>query len=391
MTRPDGIIALVAALFLSVVVALAVVTGVGGPSYVEWWLSNRAPPEVRIAVPSTPVRGVVTVEVELAPEGRADVAELSLDGLRLAPTRRLTLDTRLLVDGTHTLVVEAEDYSRHRNRARATATLVTDNTPPTLTVDVRPTTPTQGETFWVQVRTDEPADLAVRLDGRALPLLEEGAAFWALGGVAANAPLGSRALQVEAVDGVGNRSVADLAVRVEAGDFPSEDVVVAEEQVENPDEARAQERLARVLAQVTTPRRWRDPFQLPLQGPVTTVYGTRRSYNGVPQPAYFHAGVDLAAPAGAPVGAANAGRVVLAEALGAYGNAVVLDHGLGVFTLYAHLDEVLVAVGDDVPTGHVLGTVGSTGRSTGPHLHWEVRVGQVAVDPMAWLGEYPWQ
>lgn len=96
----------------------------------------------------------------------------------------------------------------------------------------------------------------------------------------------------------------------------------------------------------------------------------------------FHAGVDIPAPAGATVRAVRAGRVVHAGWAGGYGNLVVIDHGGGVCSRYGHLERVLVAPGDPVATGQKIGEIGSTGRSTGPHLHYEVRMGRIAIDPL---------
>ena len=104
-----------------------------------------------------------------------------------------------------------------------------------------------------------------------------------------------------------------------------------------------------------------------------------------PRGGAFHAGVDFVASAGTPVVSARAGRVVWAAALGSFGNTVVVRHGRGVRTLYAHLSRIDVALLDRVSTGTGLGLVGSTGRSTGPHLHFELRVRGAAVDPLSAL------
>jgi len=108
-------------------------------------------------------------------------------------------------------------------------------------------------------------------------------------------------------------------------------------------------------------------------------FGERRVYNGVPRS--FHTGLDFSSPAGEPIAAANAGKVALASHLYFGGKTVILDHGQGVFTSYGHMSKFLVRRGDLVSKGTVLGLVGSTGRSTGPHLHWSVRVGDARVDP----------
>ncbi len=99
----------------------------------------------------------------------------------------------------------------------------------------------------------------------------------------------------------------------------------------------------------------------------------------------FHAGVDFRAPSGRPVAATGAGRVIVAGRNGGYGNLVEIDHGKGVTTRYAHLSKIDVKVGDRVEVGDIVGRVGSTGRSTGPHLHYETRVNGAAVNPQRWL------
>jgi len=98
-----------------------------------------------------------------------------------------------------------------------------------------------------------------------------------------------------------------------------------------------------------------------------------------------HAGEDFAVPPGTPVLAPAAGTVVLAEPLFVRGNAVVIDHGRGVYSGYWHMQSLSVKAGDRVSPGEVLGTVGSTGLSTGAHLHWEMRVDGIAVDPLQWV------
>ena len=112
-----------------------------------------------------------------------------------------------------------------------------------------------------------------------------------------------------------------------------------------------------------------------------SAFGTRSIYNGQPRSA--HGGADFPSPAGTPIHAPNAGRVVLAANLYYTGNTVVIDHGLGLYSLFAHLSRIDVAEGASVDRGFVVGLVGATGRVTGPHLHWTVRAGGARVDPMA--------
>jgi len=126
-------------------------------------------------------------------------------------------------------------------------------------------------------------------------------------------------------------------------------------------------------------------FEKPVEGPRTGVFGSQRLYNG--EERSWHNGVDWAAAVGTPVRAPADGVVRLARDTFMSGNLVMLDHGLGVSTVYAHLDRMDVRVGQSVRAGDVLGTVGTTGRSSGPHLHWGVFWGETPLDPLLWLAE----
>lgn len=117
----------------------------------------------------------------------------------------------------------------------------------------------------------------------------------------------------------------------------------------------------------------------PVAGMITSRFGERR-------PTGSHAGVDWAVPVGTPVAAARAGRVTFAGAAGTYGLRVDIDHGEGVLTRYAHLSRLGVGVADLVRAGQTIGASGNTGRSSGPHLHFEVRVRGTAVDPLSYVG-----
>ena len=130
---------------------------------------------------------------------------------------------------------------------------------------------------------------------------------------------------------------------------------------------------------------WSGPFLRPSQGRVSSEYGVRRYYNGVFAENYYHRGVDYAAATGSPVVAPAAGRVSLvgrvADGFALHGNTIGVDHGQGVGSIFIHLNSIAVNEGDMVQPGQVIGTIGSTGASTGPHLHWGVYVNGVAVDP----------
>lgn len=124
-------------------------------------------------------------------------------------------------------------------------------------------------------------------------------------------------------------------------------------------------------------------FIWPADGPLTSYFGPRR--HPVAGVVRQHNGVDIGAPYGAPVWAAAGGRVLKAGSMGGYGLVVIIDHGDGLSTLYAHLSRPLVSAGDSVQQGAVIGEVGSTGYSTGPHLHFEIRINGEPVDPLQWF------
>lgn len=143
------------------------------------------------------------------------------------------------------------------------------------------------------------------------------------------------------------------------------------------------ERLNRVWASSSEVSLWSGPWVRPVPGAANSAFGTRSIYNG--QPRSPHSGADFRGAAGTPVKAPNSGRVVLAGDLYFTGNTIVIDHGAGFFSLFAHLRAMTVHEGDSVTTGSILGELGATGRVTGPHLHWAIRISGARVDPLSLL------
>ncbi len=134
---------------------------------------------------------------------------------------------------------------------------------------------------------------------------------------------------------------------------------------------------------VTAPASPTLVFVPPVPHRANSAFGTRSVFNGEPRGA--HGGADFLSPTGTPIKAPAPGTVVLAHDLYYTGGTVIPDHGVGVFSVFAHLSKISSAVGDVVPQGTVVGLVGATGRVTGAHLHWTLRVGGARVDPLAIL------
>jgi len=184
----------------------------------------------------------------------------------------------------------------------------------------------------------------------------------------------------------GDHGTCTATLSVRAGKFATESLQVEKQFVEPNEQqiARAvaeQQKLRDLFDHVTPEKLWRGDFQFPLQGVTKgTNFGKRRILNG--QARSPHTGADFPALTGTPIHATQSGRVVLAEELYFSGNTVIIDHGLGVYSLYGHLSAFDVAAGDDLQVGGLVGKVGATGRVTGPHLHWGVTVNKARVNPV---------
>lgn len=179
-------------------------------------------------------------------------------------------------------------------------------------------------------------------------------------------------------------TIASGQVTVADGGFLYEDLELPPSSIDllSDQEAINEERqtLSAVYGGFTQERLWSGPWTLPAAGPITNSFGLQRSINGGPYNG--HSGTDIANEFGTPVVAAAAGTVVLAEELYLYGNAVVIDHGAGVFSSYNHLQAITAVAGQSVERGDLIGEMGATGFVSGSHVHWEAIVHGTRVDPM---------
>ncbi len=261
-------------------------------------------------------------------------------------------------------------------------------TPRPPTVSTAPEVVVQGQTVVIRVSSPDELALAGRFVDQDLRFQADAGRYWALAGVDPMTAPAEYALSLEAIEqDTGDRLSIETVVHVAAGTFATINIAVPSDRMDllNADLSAAErEKVAQVFAQATGAKLWAGYFGYPLADVTTTAgFGQRRSYAGGPVSSY-HSGQDLGADSGAPVYAPAAGTVVLAEALQVRGNAIIIDHGLGVLTGYWHLSEIDVVPGQSVARGEVIGRVGNTGLSTGPHLHWEMQVHSVPVDPLQW-------
>ena len=179
----------------------------------------------------------------------------------------------------------------------------------------------------------------------------------------------------------------NVSFDVEPKDFPVQRLTIANDRLVNPnaeDLARIRRETARMraaYAMVSPPGGDLHPFLLPVEGEMSSPFGRKRILNG--QPRSPHQGLDIAANTGTPMIAPAAGVVVVTGNFFFNGNTVMINHGSGLVTMYCHLHEVHVGEGDHLDRGDTFGSVGATGRATGPHLHWTVSMHGVKVDPLA--------
>jgi murein DD-endopeptidase MepM/ murein hydrolase activator NlpD len=232
-------------------------------------------------------------------------------------------------------------------------------------------------------------DFTSEWDGRPMPLWREqesSATLHGLIGVDLEKAPGQYQWRVSWRGPEGKTQDCSVMITVRSGKFPTERLKV-EKQFVQPDpeqEKRAeadQKKMKAIYDTVTPERLWEGKFRLPLSD-VTTGgnFGRRRILNGeVRSP---HAGVDFPAMTGTPVFASQSGKVVVAENLYYSGNTVVIDHGYGIYTMYAHLSAIVVQPEEMVKVGAEIGKVGATGRVTGPHLHWGLTIDHARVNAM---------
>jgi len=258
-------------------------------------------------------------------------------------------------------------------------------------------TASQGSLLLAEISGAKPSqEFSAEWAGRPVPLWRETAAsptLRALLGVDLEKPAGRYEWKISWTGDDGKPLACSVPVTVRVGKFPTERLTV-EKQFVQPDpeqQKRAEEdqkKMKAIYDTVTPEVLWKGKFVVPLKGVSTGGnFGRRRVLNGEARSP--HAGVDFPAAAGTPVYAAQSGKVVLAENLYYSGNTVVIDHGFGIYTLYAHLSEIGVHAGDPVEASAEIGKVGATGRVTGPHLHWGLTIDHARVNALQIVQRQP--
>jgi murein DD-endopeptidase MepM/ murein hydrolase activator NlpD len=246
-------------------------------------------------------------------------------------------------------------------------------------VELTPPRARPGDAFLVTVRGEGLAPSG-QAAGQGLAFYAVAGGWQAVGALPIETGPGTLALRLER-GGV----PLEAGLQVSKGQFPEKRLTVASRFVKPPPAAvkrrieADQAAFDRAFAQGPSPLRFTGPFALPREDELNARYGEKRTFNR--KKASRHYGLDIGGDLGAPVAAANGGRVVLVRDCWASGQSVMIWHGGGLFSTYFHLSGFAVKEGDEVARGQLIGKVGKSGRVTGPHLHWGVKVGERYVDP----------
>ena len=266
---------------------------------------------------------------------------------------------------------------------------------PTVEISHRARALHPGEVVVLEVRASEPfASVRATAFGSTIRFFAVTAdGLWrGLLGIDLTADAGSHPVSLVATTAEGAAVQRSYTLAVEPKEFPTRRLTVAPNFVSPPPEVldriqREAERVAAIFRVSSAERLWSGGFLEPVPGDATSSFGRRSVFNG--QPRSPHSGTDFRAGAGTPVRAPSGGRVVLTGDQYFSGQVVILDHGWGLYSYFAHLSSIDVTEGDVVAPGAVVGTVGATGRVTGPHLHWTVRLNEARVDPLSLMELFP--
>ncbi len=243
---------------------------------------------------------------------------------------------------------------------------------------------TAGEGFLLQIEGRSAGDCRVRFEGKRYTPFPASRGVWEIFLLLGIKTAGERELIFEKISPDGPAEEYSFYVEVIPREIRTIRLGKAGREMRSsqPSIPEQQKKVLNAVRNVEPEKYWRRPFSTPVQGEISTEFGLRRDLGTY---SYYHWGVDFSAAEGTPVRAANSGKVILSESgFNVYGNLLIIDHGQGVVSCYFHLSKILKETGDMVDRNEVIGEVGSTGWSTGPHLHFAVYLQGRAVDPF-WL------
>lgn len=291
-----------------------------------------------------------------------------------------------------------------KGRKRRAATLITVSfallascilwraaSPPSLEIRIDPSVVGQGKTLVLWVRCAEPlteveghwGDRRIRF---YVATTGEETLYRSVIGIPVDTPPGQHELEVKATSRRRRKIRQQMSLTVSETEFINEPISIPAEKsglLTSPHLSEEARTIQAAVRHGRTSQIWTGGFLLPAEGRLSSPFGARRVYNDGTA-SWQHKGVDIANAEGTQILAPNSGVVVFSQPMKAHGGTIILDHGQGVFSIFYHLKERLVEPGDEIEQGEKIGLMGETGLATGPHLHWGLYVGGVAVDPIEW-------
>ncbi len=266
-------------------------------------------------------------------------------------------------------------------------------------IEVSPLPLVQGHTSVVRIYTKEPVIISGSMGEKALNFfLDQSSGFYyALTGISAIANPGLVPLLISGSSAGGESFSIEQNILLVSGGYRNEELSVEQTTIEQNIIDNENTQIQQIISPVTPDKLWTEEFRFPVDGTLSedtigfsSYFGSRRSYNNGSLTG-FHGGLDFRVVLPTfNIYAPAPGRVVFTGSTAIRGNTTFIDHGQGVYSGYAHQSEINVAVGDAVQTGQIIGSIGSTGRVTGPHLHWDIWVNGIQVDPFDWVNNvYP--
>lgn len=335
-------------------------------------------------------------QTPLTPRGALATGESILDMAARSDINPWTLMLDNGIDNSNAVVPGEQLFSISTNQDLPALAL----SPLVESITIAPLPMVQGSTADIHIFTDQELTLSGTLNGHTLNFFPVEGGYVALQGIHAMATPGPVQFEVTATSANNATYSVQQNVLLAAGNFAySPSIPVDPATIDEANTKPEDEQVRQLIAPVTQVKQWDGSFLEPIDVPAgytmvpdcrTDSFGNRRSYNNGPYNS-FHTGIDLS-KCGMPgdIYAPAAGTVVFSGPLVVRGNYTVIDHGWGVYTAYGHQSETFVKAGDHVEPGQLIGMIGATGRVDGPHLHWEVWVNGVLVQPLDWIYQtYP--
>jgi murein DD-endopeptidase MepM/ murein hydrolase activator NlpD len=252
-----------------------------------------------------------------------------------------------------------------------------------------------GSALWLEIDTDHLPDpvtaITARYQNQSVPLyvhpVNPGVKYFGLVALPLTSKAGHTHLSVDWTDAAGQHT-RKIPFEIFSGNYRIDTLTVEPGKVNLKKSdlervKREKQELKHIWQSASDYMLWQSEFELPIESEITSSFGNQRMFNN--QLKSFHRGTDFRAAVGNPIRAANSGHVRLAKELFYSGNLVIIDHGTGIFSLYAHLSRIDVIAGQQIEKGQQIGLSGATGRVNGPHLHWGIKVNGIYVDPLQFM------